>query len=205
MSQPSNPSRRELLAQAALAGAALVVGPRAAAAMINRGRYRLFAESASEYSARTIALMERSVVVDMLAPFTLNFPLMAEWTKSPESFTDAHFRKFKESGISVFHPAIGLGGIDPYQTALVWFAGWNSFLAGNDEKLMRVDSAPDFARAKRSGKVGVLLGLQNSAHFRRPDDVDFFYGLGQRVSLARNASGPGAGAPDPDSQLHWTG
>ncbi len=196
MSQPSDPSRRALLRQAAVAGAALAVAPRAAAAMITRGRYRLFAGSAAEYSARTIALMQRSVVVDMLGVFTLDFPLMAQWTKNPESFTDAHFQKFKDSGINVFHPAIGLGGIDPYQTALVWFAGWNSFLAGNDEKLMRVDSAPDFARAKRSGKVGVLLGLQNSAHFRRPDDVDFFHAQGQRVSQltynARNMIGNGS-------------
>lgn len=196
MSQPPASSRRAFLAQAAVAGAALVAAPQVAAAMLNRGRYRVFAGSTTDYSARTIALMERATVVDMLAPFTLDFPLMAEWTKHPERFTDEHFRKFRESGIHVFHPAIGLGGVDPYQTALVWFAGWNSFIAGNDEKLLRVDSAADFPRAKRSGKVGVLLGLQNSAHFRRPDDVDFFHGLGQRVSQltynARNLIGNGS-------------
>jgi membrane dipeptidase len=41
-----------------------------------------------------------------------------------------------------------------------------------------------------------LLGLQNSEHFRRPDDVDFFRGLGQRVSQltynARNLIGNGS-------------
>ncbi|HXZ19707.1 MAG TPA: membrane dipeptidase, partial [Candidatus Acidoferrales bacterium] len=34
----------------------------------------------------------------------------------------------------------------------------------------------------RAGKVGIILGVQDSDHFRTVDDVDFFYGLGQRVS-----------------------
>ena len=192
---PDYYSRREMLKRTAAACAALAAVPMVSAAMINRGRYRLF-PGTLDYSARAIALMQRSTVVDMLSPFTLDFPLQAKWVVNPESFTDAQFQKFVDSGISVFHPAIGLGGLDPYQTALLFFAGWNAFLAGNDERLLRVDSAADFARAKRSRKVGVLLGLQNSMHFRRPDDVDFFHGQGQRVSQltynGRNLIGNGA-------------
>jgi len=49
---------------------------------------------------------------------------------------------------------------------------------------------------KKSAKIGILLGLQNSEHFRRPEDVDFFRGLGQRVSQltynARNLIGNGS-------------
>jgi membrane dipeptidase len=189
-------SRRALMKGAVGACAAIIAAPTQAVAMINRGRYRLFADSETEYSARAIALMQRSTVIDMLSPFTLDFPLQAKWTVNPESFTDAHYKKFVDSGISVFHPAIGLGGLDPFQTALLFFAGWNAFLAGNDERLMRVDSAADFARAKRQHKIGALLGLQNSVHFRRPDDVDFFYGQGQRVSQltynSRNMIGNGS-------------
>jgi membrane dipeptidase len=188
-------SRRDFLKQSATAVAAMVAAP-----MLNRGRYRLFAHAETEYSARAIALMQRATVIDMLSPFTLDFGLQAKWTANPDSFTDAQFRKFIDSGINIFHPAIGLGGLDPYQTALVWFAGWNGMLAGNSERLMRVDSPDDFARVKRSKKVGVLLGLQNSGHFRRPDDVDFFYSQGQRVSQltynARNRIGSGCQAPD---------
>lgn len=189
-------SRRSMLKRAATACAALVTVPPIAAAMVNRNRYRLFPGFRTEYSARAIALMQRATVIDMLSPFTLDFPLMAKWTADPESFTGAQFQKFIDSGINIFHPAIGLGGLDPYQTALMWFAGWNGFLAGNDERLMRIDSAGDFARVKRSKKVGVLLGLQNSGHFRRPDDVDFFYAQGQRVSQltynSRNLIGNGS-------------
>jgi membrane dipeptidase len=189
-------TRRTLLAQAAKACAALAVAPSIGAAMVNRGRYRLFAGVEAEYSARTIALMQRSIVVDMLSPLTLDFPLQAQWNVNPETFTEAHFKKFVDSGINVVHPAVGLGGVDPYQTGLLFFAGLNAFLAGNDQRFLRVDSASDFARTKQTKKVGIILGLQNSQHFRRPDDVDFFHGQGQRVSQltynSRNMIGNGS-------------
>jgi membrane dipeptidase len=194
-------SRRALLKGAVAAAAAAVVAPVVsspvfAAPMINRGRYRLFPWSQAQYSARAISLVQRSLVIDMLAPFTLDFPLQAKWVQNPESFTAEHFQKFKDSGINVFHPAIGLGGMNAYETALNWFAGWNGFLAGNDERLMRIDSAGDFDRVKKSGKVGVILGLQNAQHFRRPQDVDAFFGLGQRVAQltynSRNMIGNGS-------------
>ena len=61
---------------------------------------------------------------------------------------------------------------------------------------MRLDSAGDFARVKASGKVAVMLGLQNSEHFRRPQDIPFFFALGQRVSQltynSRNLIGNGS-------------
>jgi membrane dipeptidase len=191
MTDRSAVSRRAALKVMAGSCAAALTAP-----MINRGRFQLFAQSAQQYSARAIALVQRATVVDMLSVFTLDFPLQDRWVANPESFTDAQFQRFKDSGINVFHPAVGLGGTDAYQTALTWFAGWNGFIAGNDHRLMRIDSAADFARVKGSGKVGVLLGLQNAAHFRRPDDVNFFRNLGQRVAQltynSRNLIGNGA-------------
>lgn len=183
--------RRTLLKGAVGAAAAAIAAP-----MLNRGSYRLFAAPAPEYSARAIELMQRSLVIDMLSPFTLNFPLQDKWEVAPESFTAADFDKFRGSGINVFHPAVGIGGPDAYEQGMAFFAGWNSFLAGNDERLMRIDSAGDFARVKRSGKVAVILGLQNAEHFRRPADVDAFYGYGQRVAQltynSRNRIGNGS-------------
>ncbi|MGH7678142.1 MAG: membrane dipeptidase, partial [Gemmatimonadaceae bacterium] len=184
-------TRREAVIHAANIFAATVAAP-----MINLGRFRLFAGSATEYSARAIALVQRSLVIDMLSVLTLDFPLMAKLVANPESFTAAQFQKFKDSAINVIHPAVGLGGVNAYETALTWFAGWNGFIAGNDERLMRIDSAGDFARVKSSGKLGVLLGLQNAQHFRRPEDVDAFHGLGQRVAQltynSRNLIGNGS-------------
>src|SRR5919106_7099879 len=97
-----NPANKStpLTRRAMLQGTAAAIGSALAAPMINRGRFRLFAHATDDYSARTIALMQRSLVIDMLAPFTLNFPLQAKWTLDPESFTAADFQKFKESGIN---------------------------------------------------------------------------------------------------------
>ena len=61
---------------------------------------------------------------------------------------------------------------------------------------MRIDSADDFARAKASRKIGIIPGVQNSEHFRTLNDVDSFYGIGQRISQltynARNMYGNGS-------------
>ena len=189
--QTNSISRRTMLVQAAAVGVASLAAP-----MINLGRYRLFGQNAPEYSARAIALMQRSLVIDMLSVFTLNFPNQAKWEANPETFTDAEFKVFLDSGINVFHPAVGLGGPNAYEQALEFFSRWNAFIAGSDERLMRIDSVNDFARVKASKKVAVILGLQNAQHFRRPDDVNFFHALGQRVSQltynSRNLIGNGA-------------
>lgn len=172
------------------------VGALAAAPAVLRGRYQLFAWSQASYSARTIDLMKRATVVDMLSPLTLNFPLQERWFADPESFTDRDARRYLESGIHVFHIAVGIGGPEAYQQTLLFFSRWNGLIAGNDHVMMRIDSAGDFTRVKGAGKIGILPGLQNSDHFRRPDDVELFWGLGQRVSQltynSRNLIGNGS-------------
>ena len=191
MSKTNKLSRRELLRSAAAAGAGLVAAP-----MINLGRFKLFANSPAEYSTRAIDLVGRSTVMDMLCVLTLDFAKNGRWMADPESFTAADFQPFKDSGINVIHPAIGLGGSNAFETALRWFAAWNAFIANNDQFMIRIDSPADLNRVKKTGKLGVLLGLQNSDHFRNGADVDVFRALGQRVSQltynARNLIGNGA-------------
>ena len=184
-------TRRDLLRSAAAAGAGIVAAP-----MLNLGRFRLFASSPTEYSTRAIDLVKSSTVMDMLCVLTLDFAKNDRWMADPESFTAADFQPFKDSGIDVIHPAIGLGGPNAYESALKWFAAWNAFIANNDAFMIRIDSPADLVRVKRSGKLGVLLGLQNSDQFRNPNDVDFFRALGQRVSQltynSRNLIGNGS-------------
>ena len=166
-----------------------------AAPMINFGRYRLFAEQQATYSARCIRLMQESLVIDKLSPLTIGSQWQ-QWATNPESFTEAAFKRYRDSGINVFHHAFGLGGTNAYESALSYFASINSLIAGNDQTMMRIDSAADFKRVKSSGKMGVLAGIQNAEHFRRPQDVPFFYGIGQRVSQltynSRNLIGNGS-------------
>ncbi|MDQ3754328.1 MAG: dipeptidase [Acidobacteriota bacterium] len=184
-------TRREALKRAAVASVGALAAP-----MFNRGRYLVFASSPNEYSARAIDLIKRSTVIDMLAALTLDFAKGAKWFADPESFTAADLQPFKDSGINVFHMAIGLGGTDAYMETLKYLAAWNGFIADQGAHFMRIDSAADFDRVNKSGKIGILLGLQNSSQFRTPEDVDFFRGLGQRVSQltynARNLIGNGA-------------
>jgi membrane dipeptidase len=184
-------SRREMLRRAGGASAGLIAAP-----MLNFRRCRIFANSPKEYSTRAIDLVGQSIVIDMLSPMTLDSGKQSRWMADPESFTNTDLQPFKDSGIDIIHPAPGMGAMNAYERALEFFASWNGFIANADEHFMRIDSAADLNRVKKSGKLGVLLGLQNSQHFRRPEDVDFFRGLGQRVSQltynSRNLIGNGA-------------
>ncbi|MDX2041649.1 MAG: membrane dipeptidase [Acidobacteriota bacterium] len=180
--------RRQLLKAVASAGMGAVCAP-----MVNRGRFRLFAGSPVEYSAKAIELVQRSIVIDMLSPFKIS---SSPWLSSPDTFKQADFQRFKDSSINVFHIAVGTGGPDAHMNTLKYVASWDSFIANHDQWLMRVDSADDLNRVKASGKVGVLIGVQNAEHFRTPADVDLFYALGQRVSQltynTRNMIGNGS-------------
>ena len=109
-------TRRDILKAAGGAAVAL------AAPMINRGRYRVFAFSANEYSARAIDLIKRSTVIDMLSVLTLDFAKQARWFADPESFKPADLQPYKDSGINVFHIAVGMGGPEAYTEVLKFFA-----------------------------------------------------------------------------------
>jgi len=177
-----------------LKGAALCLG----APMINRGRYSLFARTDTQYSARTIDLVNTATVIDMLGLLTLNYPKMSSWQSDPARFQQADFHRLRASGITVFHPAVGYLEGDIYAESLRDILGWNTFLAGHQKQFERVERASDFARIKSLGKIGILIGQQNSEHFRTFEDVDRFYALGQRVSqltYRNNRIGGGSTGP----------
>jgi membrane dipeptidase len=157
------------------------------AATINRGRYLLFAGGA-EYSARAVELVQRSTVIDMLAPLWISPSKTRKMLGNPDNFKAEDFAPYKDSSINVFHIALGTGGTDAYLETLQFLSGYNSFLARHDTWFERVDTPARLDGIKTSGKVGLILGIQNAEHFRKVDDVDYFYGLGQRVSqLTYNA------------------
>jgi membrane dipeptidase len=188
---PGPISRRTLLKGAAGAAGAAVFAP-----MINRGRYRLVAHAPVDYSERAVRLVTESLVIDMLSPLTINGEVEARWARSPEQFSETDYRTFIDSGIDVFHIAVGVGGRDAFTNVLHFIAFHNGLMAGRDEFFMRIDSAADFERARNEDKIGILIGLQNSAHFRTVNDVDLFHQLGQRVSQltynSRNLIGNGS-------------
>ena len=159
------------------AGAAALAAP-----FINRGHFTLFAQETREYSERAVRLVRESLVIDMLDQFLYRrdqADQLRAWMSKPGAFTVADFARFRDSGIN----AINIGdGADSREDGIRLFGEWNSFIAQYPDWLLRIGSAADFMKAKTSGRYGLLLGLQNSNHFARPEDVDTFYGLGQRVS-----------------------
>lgn len=186
-------NRRNFLGQSAKGAAAVLFAPalvraKTGAAFLNRGRYRLFAGAEQTYSARAIELVQRTTVIDMLAPLWISPSETMKMLGNPENFTAADYAPYKQSGINVFHIAIGTGGPDAYLETLRFLGGYNTFLARHDNWFERVETPARLDGIKASGKVGIMLGVQNSEHFRKVDDVDYFYGIGQRVSqLTYNA------------------
>lgn len=155
-----------------------------AAPAIARGRFRVFAESADKYSARAIRIVEDATIVDLLNQF--RFPDFSEkpprierWLRQPDTFTPNDAVLYRDSGINVF--ALGDAARN-YEDGLRFFAEWNGFLAAYPEWLLRIDKVGDFERAHKGRKIGIMLTLQDSTHFRGPDDVEEFFGLGQRIS-----------------------
>jgi len=172
--------RRTVLRTLAHAGMASFAAP-----AVLRGRYRLFAQSGNEYSARTIALMRESTVIDMLCQFAFDDfrrpggPLGQRWLRDPRTFTAEDFAMFRDSGVNVLALGSGPGS---YDDAMRFYAQWNGFIASNSQWFTRIDDATDLRSVKATGKVGVMLTAQISDHFRTAADVNTFYGLGQRVS-----------------------
>ena len=94
---------------------------------------------------------------------------------------------------------LGVGGRtqnEAYQNCLAFVGSYNSIIANRPDVFVRIDSAEDLAAVHGSGRAGILIGIQNSSHFRSPQDVETFHQLGQRVSQltynSRNMIGNGS-------------
>ena len=177
---PDAISRRQALATLSTTAAALAGAP-----AVLRGRYRLSAQSPAEYSARCLRLVEEAPVVDMLCQFKFpdlrqeGTPVPTRWLREPAAFTEADWTAFRESGVNIL--ALGRGA-PSYEAALAFQAEWSGFIASHSDWFTRVDDPRDLTRVPDSGKLGIMLTYQNSDHFRTLDDINTFWGLGQRVS-----------------------
>ncbi len=166
MSAIPHPNRRTILGSAGLAAAATaLLGPGALA-------------TPTRYSRRAVAVVNRSLVIDMLAPLSL--------TNTPDSYAQhlspAKLDDYRTCGITAFHNSVGFNGSDAYAEVLAYFAAWSGFVGRNSDHFTLVSLAEDLDRAKRSGKIAMIHGVQNADHFRTVDDVRTFYEIGQRVS-----------------------
>lgn len=166
-------NRRNLLKAAALtSAAAMLPWPLGAAGAAQSG------VALNAYSARARSLVERSLVIDMLGPLKIDFRPEIYAGRVPAK--DA--AEFRASGITAFHHAIGIGGPNAYEDALAYFAGWQGYVGRNSDVFSLVGSVADMTRAKSEGKVAVIMGVQNTDHFREVGDVRKFHELGQRCA-----------------------
>ncbi len=194
MSNPSTPvdpakkiSRRKLIGAMA-AGASLTGFP-----MINFDRYALFAQPFYEYSARAIDLIGDSFVFDLKHALHLNPDILRRWFYHPESFGEEAWQRFRSTGLTGMQTTV-----EWHEDVLLDYAMHNSFIATNHQYFTRIDSVQSIESIMGSGKIGIMLGSENSDHFHTLEDVDQFYALGQRISqLTYNSQNRlGSGATD---------
>lgn len=138
-----------------------------------------------KYTAKTKRLVRETTCIDMLGHFIDGFhnrngkPLGLVWQTEPSSFTEEDYRFVRDSGVNVF----GYGSMRAtYDGMLKFIATHNGYIASNPQYFERIDTKAKLENLLKSKKIGVLITNQNSSQFNTVDDVDFFYGLGLRVS-----------------------
>lgn len=179
--------RRRLIGAVSLAGIGAALPWPASAMLAARAPNVL-----KSYSARARRLVEHSLVIDMLGVLKLDF--------RPEYFAGAlpaqDAADFRTSGITAVHHAVGLGGPTAHADALAYFAAWQGFVGRNTDLFSLVGGVSDLERAKSQGKIAVIMGVQNTEHFRTAADVKMFHQLGQRCAQltynSQNLSGSGS-------------
>jgi membrane dipeptidase len=149
--------------------------------MLNLGRCRLGAGEPA-VSTRAVDLVGRSPVVDMLGFLTLDWARLYRWERTPASFAEADFWRLGRSGVNILHPAVETPGRDRPAAARRWLELWRTLLTGRPCFLAPVETVGDLYAIPGLGKIGVVVGFQNSDHFRTAADVETCYRLGQRVS-----------------------
>ncbi len=163
-------SRRRFLATGAVAAIGFP--------LINRGTFAFAAAPQRTYSARAVTLVRETLVIDMLAPLSLNL----EPTVFDRPFTDAEIADFRASGITGFHNSFGFGGFNAKEEGFEYLAGWQGFIGAQADLFTLVRAAADLDAAKAAGKCAVIMGIQNADQFQTPADVAEFYRLGLRCA-----------------------
>lgn len=146
--------------------------------MINRDFYLLFGQHAGPYSARTVDLIGKSTVIDMLCGLTQDRDKVTSWRSTKNGMSPLDVNVLKAAGITVLNVAEGW----PAESTRRMIAQFNSLIAQYEWLFLRIDTIADIDRVKQLGKIGIMVGAQNSEHFQSVDDIPYFYGLGQRVA-----------------------
>ena len=156
------------------------------------GKRSVLFDQNQDYSEQVISLVRETTCFDMLSFFEDHFnkrdgmTLNELWKTVPNSFSKEDYEFVRSCGVDVF----GWGDMVPtYEGTLEYMAVTNGLIASNPDYLERIDTKAKIQNLQQSKKIGILIANQDSQHFRTLDDVNLFYGLGQRVSqLTYNGS-----------------
>ncbi|WP_262690518.1 dipeptidase [Kordiimonas aestuarii] len=88
------------------------------------------------------------------------------------------------SGTTAINLTLGYvaGPMDPFDYSVAEIAKWNQRIRLHGDHLLKVWSTADILRAKKKGKVGIIMGFQNAAMMGdNVDRVDTFAGLGVKI------------------------
>ncbi len=157
-------TRRELLAAAGVTSGLAVCG---------LARTRLVAQGPIP-AAEVDALFDRSVVVDALSADE-------QWEEPAPIFA-----AFARSGISAIHTSLSNRNLN---VALRDLAEWQARFDRWPDRLLKVVRGAQITEAKRSGRVGVLLGFQNATIVESDiRNLDPLYAAGTRcIQLTYNS------------------
>jgi membrane dipeptidase len=127
-----------------------------------------------------------------------NFPEPPRPALTPRILADA-----RASGTTAVNITIGYvaGPAEPFQASVAEAAQWTRLIREHPADLALVLTAADIERAKRTNKMGVILGFQNAAQMGDdPARVDLFADLGVRIVQLtynlRNQLGDGSIVPE---------
>lgn len=148
-----------------------------AAPMINFGSFKVFANTDTKYSSRTVDLVNESLVIDMLNQVTY---LKNTWHWHKGEITEAEFQQFKDSGTDIVSFGTGATSFDDAITALAYR---NSFIANSTDWFSRVDQPDEILQFKKQGKMGFIMGFQSmDGVLEEAEKYSMLRDLGLRVS-----------------------
>lgn len=133
-------------------------------------------------STRAVDLVLGTTVIDMLGLLTLDWSKLFRWQSGSGAFGEPDYRQLEVSGIKIFHPAVETAQPDPVAGVTHWLEGWRRLLGSTACFFSPVGAPSDLRRVPGLGRIGLVVGFQNSSHFLHVEDVARFYDLGQRVS-----------------------
>jgi membrane dipeptidase len=117
---------------------------------------------------------------------------------TPRAIRDAH-----ASGLTAVNLTLGyvMGDGDPFETTVREIAWWDEAIRERRKDLIKVRAAADIVAARRSNRIGVIYGFQNSVMMGdKLERVETFADLGVRIVQLtyndRNTVGCGSIVPD---------